>query len=63
MATLPLAQRLSRLGNAGAPTAGNLEKLHDQPATTPAAIQQLMKLLFNGAVAGNGFDSLGHYAA
>lgn len=60
VATLPLAQRLGRLGQAGAPTAGNLAKLTASLSQT-GAIQQLMRLLFNGAVAGNGFDSLGHY--
>ena len=60
VATLPLAQRLNRLGSAGRPTAANLQKLLASLNTT-GGIQQLMKLLFNGAVAGNGFDSLGHY--
>jgi ABC-type transporter Mla subunit MlaD len=60
VATLPLAQRLSRLGSAGAPTAGNLQKLTASLRNT-GGIQQLMKLLFNGAASGNGFDSLGHY--
>ena len=60
VASLPLAQRLQRLGNAGAPSSANLEKLTASLQST-GGIQQLMKLLFNGAVAGNGFDSLGHY--
>jgi ABC-type transporter Mla subunit MlaD len=60
IATEPLAQRLLNLGNAGQPTAANLQKLTISLNDT-GGIQQLMKLLFNGAVAGNGFDSLGHY--
>jgi hypothetical protein len=48
------------LGTAAEPTAANLQKLLSSLQTT-GGIQQLMKLLFNGAVAGNGFDSLGHY--
>jgi phospholipid/cholesterol/gamma-HCH transport system substrate-binding protein len=60
VATLPLAQRLQRLGSAGAPTAANLDKLTASLNST-GAIQQLMSLLFNGASAGNGFNSLGHY--
>jgi hypothetical protein len=58
--TLPLAQRLNRLGSAGQPTSANLKKLLAS-LNSSGAIQQLMTLLFNGAVAGNGFDSLGHY--
>jgi phospholipid/cholesterol/gamma-HCH transport system substrate-binding protein len=60
VATQPLAQRLNGLGSAGRPTSANLEKLLASLNST-GGIQQLMKLLFNGAVAGNGFDSLGHY--
>jgi ABC-type transporter Mla subunit MlaD len=60
LATQPLANRLLRLGNAAQPAAANLQKLTTSLNTT-GGIQQLMKLLFNGAVAGNGFDSLGHY--
>ena len=60
VATEPLANRLNRLGSAGQPTAANLQKLLTS-LNTSGGIQQLMKLLFNGAVAGNGFDSLGHY--
>jgi ABC-type transporter Mla subunit MlaD len=58
--TLPLAQRLGRLGNAGAPAASNLQKLTASLRDT-GGIQQLMQLLFNGAAASNGFDSLGHF--
>jgi ABC-type transporter Mla subunit MlaD len=60
VATEPLANRLNQLGTAGQPTAANLQKLLTS-LNTSGGIQQLMKLLFNGAVAGNGFDSLGHY--
>jgi phospholipid/cholesterol/gamma-HCH transport system substrate-binding protein len=60
LATQPLANRLKALGAAGAPTAGNLEKLTTSLDNT-GGIEQLMKLLFNGAIAGNGFNQLGHY--
>jgi ABC-type transporter Mla subunit MlaD len=60
VATLPLAQRLRRLGDSGEPTAANLQRLTASLDNT-GAIEQLMKLLFEGAAAGNGFDSLGHY--
>jgi ABC-type transporter Mla subunit MlaD len=60
VATMPLAQRLNQLGTAGKPTAANLAKLLAS-LNNSGGIDQLMTLLFNGAVAGNGFDSLGHY--
>jgi ABC-type transporter Mla subunit MlaD len=60
LATLPLAKTLSAAGTAAKPTAANLAKLLTSLQTS-GGIQQLMNLLFNGAVAGNGFDSLGHY--
>ncbi len=60
VATEPLAKQLNQLGSAGQPAAANLQKLLASLNST-GGIQQLMKLLFNGAVAGNGFDSLGHY--
>ncbi len=60
VATLPLAQRLGQLGNAGRPASANLSRLLASLQST-GGIQQLMALLFNGAVAGNGFNSLGHY--
>lgn len=60
VATLPLAQRLRRLGDAGQPSSANLERLL-QSLNTTGGIEQLMGLLFNGAAAGNGFNSLGHY--
>jgi phospholipid/cholesterol/gamma-HCH transport system substrate-binding protein len=60
VATLPLAQQLLNLGNAGEPTAANLQRLTASLNNT-GAIEQLMKVLFNGAAAGNGFNSIGHY--
>jgi ABC-type transporter Mla subunit MlaD len=60
VATLPLAQRLDRLGGTGEPVAANLDRLTASLDDT-GAIEQLMKLLFNGTAAGNGFDSIGHY--
>jgi ABC-type transporter Mla subunit MlaD len=60
VATLPLAQRLRRLGASGEPAAANLDRLTASLDNT-GAIEQLMKLLFNGTAAGNGFDSIGHY--
>jgi phospholipid/cholesterol/gamma-HCH transport system substrate-binding protein len=60
VATLPLAQRLRRLGDSGQPAAASLQRLTASLDNT-GAIEQLMKLLFEGTAAGNGFDSLGHY--
>jgi ABC-type transporter Mla subunit MlaD len=60
VATQPLARRLNRLGTAARPTAASLLRLLDSLNTT-GGIQQLMSLLYEGAVATNGFDSLGHY--
>ncbi len=60
VATLPLAQRLGRLGSAAVPSAALLDRLTASIQKT-GGIQQLMNLLFAGAVAGNGFNSLGHY--
>jgi ABC-type transporter Mla subunit MlaD len=60
VATLPLAQRLRRLGDSGEPAAANLQRLTASLDDT-GAIEQLMKLLFDGTAAGNGFDSIGHY--
>ncbi len=61
LATQPLANRLLALGNAGEPTAQNLQTLLSSLDNT-GGIEQLMRLLFNGAIAGNGFNKLGHYA-
>jgi phospholipid/cholesterol/gamma-HCH transport system substrate-binding protein len=60
VATLPLARQLLRLGDAGQPTAANLQRL-TQSLDSTGAIEQLMKLLFNGTAAGNGFNAIGHY--
>ncbi|HWE32152.1 MAG TPA: MlaD family protein [Solirubrobacteraceae bacterium] len=59
-ATLPLAQRLKRLGVQANPASSSLQKLLDSLNTT-GAIEQLMSVLFYGTSAGNGFDSSGHY--
>jgi ABC-type transporter Mla subunit MlaD len=58
--TIPLAQRLLKLGNAGYPAFTSLDRLLSSLDNT-GGIEQLMGLLFNGANAANGFDSLGHY--
>ena len=60
LATQPLADRLNQLGTAGQPTSANLQKLTSSLDNT-GGIEQLMRLLFNGAIAGNGFNQLGHY--
>jgi ABC-type transporter Mla subunit MlaD len=61
IATLPLARQLQQLGNQAAPAATLLDRLTSSLDKT-GAIGQLMALLFYGANATNGFDSLGHYA-
>jgi ABC-type transporter Mla subunit MlaD len=60
IATIPLAQRLQKLGNAGVPSFTSLDKLTSSLDQT-GAIEQLMGLLFHGTAAANGFDSAGHY--
>lgn len=60
VATLPLAQRLEKLGATAVPSAALLDRLTASIKKT-GGIQQLMNLIFAGAVAGNGFNSLGHY--
>jgi len=60
VATMPLAKQLKKLGSASEPTAKSLDKLTASLNNT-GGIQQLMNVLFSGAVAGNGFNSLGHY--
>jgi hypothetical protein len=60
IATIPLAQRLLKLGNAGVPSFTSLDKLTSSLDKT-GAIEQLMSLLFYGSTAANGFDSAGHY--
>jgi ABC-type transporter Mla subunit MlaD len=59
--TIPLAQRLDRLGTQAAPAAASLDRL-TASLSKSGAIGQLMRLLFYGTTATNGFDSLGHYA-
>ncbi len=58
--SLPLAERLRRLGASGQPAATLLDRLTASLDNT-GGIEQLMSLLFSGAVASNGFNSLGHY--
>jgi len=58
--TIPLAQRLLKLGNASVPSFTSLDKLTSSLDKT-GGIEQLMGLLFYGTAATNGFDSLGHY--
>lgn len=60
VASVPLAQRLLRLGASAKPSAALLDRLTASLDRT-GAIEQLMHVLFSGAVAGNGFDSLGHF--
>lgn len=60
LATIPLAQRLNRLGTAAVPSAQSLAKLTASLQQT-GGIQQLMALLFYGTSATNGFDAVGHY--
>jgi ABC-type transporter Mla subunit MlaD len=58
VSSMPLAQRLKKLGSASVPTANSLHKLTASLDKT-GGIQQLMNVLFSGAIAGNGFNSLG----
>jgi ABC-type transporter Mla subunit MlaD len=60
IATIPLAQRLLKLGNAGVPSFTSLDTLTSSLDKT-GAIEQLMSLLFYGTTSANGFDSAGHY--
>jgi ABC-type transporter Mla subunit MlaD len=60
LASIPLAQRLNNLGSAAVPSAKSLDRLLASFNQT-GGIEQLMKVLFNGTAAGNGFDSIGHY--
>jgi ABC-type transporter Mla subunit MlaD len=60
VATIPLAQRLGRLGSQAAPAAALLDQL-TASLDKSGAIDQLMSLLFYGTTAANGFDSDGHY--
>jgi ABC-type transporter Mla subunit MlaD len=60
LASIPLAQRLDKLGSAAVPSAKSLDRLLASLDQT-GGIEQLMKVLFYGTAAGNGFDSIGHY--
>jgi ABC-type transporter Mla subunit MlaD len=60
VATVPLAQRLGRLGDQAAPASTLLDRLTASLAKT-GGIGQLMAVLFYGTTAANGFDSVGHY--
>jgi len=58
--TIPLARRLLRLGNASEPSATLLDRL-TASLDQSGGIEDLMKVLFYGTSALNGFDSSGHY--
>jgi ABC-type transporter Mla subunit MlaD len=60
VASIPLAQRLLKLGRQAAPASSSLDKLTASLDNT-GAIEQLMSLLFEGVAATNGFDASGHY--
>jgi ABC-type transporter Mla subunit MlaD len=60
LGTIPLDKRLERLGKSTAPAATQLDRLLSSLQNT-GGIQFLMKLLFNGTGATNGFDASGHY--
>jgi phospholipid/cholesterol/gamma-HCH transport system substrate-binding protein len=59
-ATMPLAQRLNKLGVQAEPASKSLDQLLESLNQT-GAIEQLMSVLFYGTSAGNGFDANGHY--
>jgi ABC-type transporter Mla subunit MlaD len=61
LATIPLAQRLDRLGTQAEPTAKSLDTLTSSLDQT-GAIEYLMSLLYFGTTSTNAFDSIGHYA-
>src|SRR5205085_2895893 len=61
LATIPLAQRLDRLGTQAKPAAASLDKLTSSLDQT-GAIEFLMSLLYYGTSATNTFDSVGHFA-
>jgi phospholipid/cholesterol/gamma-HCH transport system substrate-binding protein len=60
LGTFPLARHLLRLGKASAPSARLLDQLTASLDQT-GGIEDLMKVLFYGTSATNGFDSSGHY--
>jgi ABC-type transporter Mla subunit MlaD len=59
-ATLPLAQRLNKLGVQAKPASKSLDRLLESLDQT-GAIEDLMGVLFWGTSAANGFDADGHY--
>jgi ABC-type transporter Mla subunit MlaD len=58
--TIPFARHVLRLGNASAPSAKLLDQLTASLDQT-GALEDLMKVLFYGSAATNGFDTSGHY--
>jgi ABC-type transporter Mla subunit MlaD len=60
IATEPLARRLNRLGTQAVPSSTTLARLLGSLDQT-GAIEYLMRLLYNGVSAANGFDSFGHF--
>ncbi len=61
VASLPLAQRLDRLGQSARPSSISLQQLL-QSLDSTGGIEDLMSLLYNATFVANGYDSLGHYA-
>jgi ABC-type transporter Mla subunit MlaD len=61
LATIPLAQRLDRLGTQAKPVGATLDRLTSSLDQT-GAIEYLMSLLYYGVSATNAFDSIGHFA-
>ncbi len=59
-ASIPLANRLKKLGGQAVPASKTLDKLTASLDNT-GAIEQLMSVLFEGTSAANGFDAFGHY--
>lgn len=60
IATIPLAKRLLKLGNAGVPSFNALDRLTSSLDRT-GGIEQLMAVLFYGTTVANPFDSAGHF--
>lgn len=60
VATIPLANQLNQLGAQAAPSSALLQKLLTSLDKT-GAIEQLMRVLYYGTSAANGFDATGHY--
>jgi ABC-type transporter Mla subunit MlaD len=61
LATIPLAQRLDRLGTQAVPTAKSLDTLTSSLDQT-GAIEYLMSVLYYATTTTNAFDRIGHYA-